>query len=420
MRILMLLTLGLVSCGRVEAMSPRIFRPGEDLKQIDINNIVDRLIHQITGGRDIRVRTFGDRLVIERTPKRFAAAEEESVLVPSWMQFRSSLDGNTLFGFAYWGPEYDYYKGLYKSTDAGENWSEIPQTPTPILAAYDRIVCSGDGTIFVALESADEWFISTDGGSSWSADRCPGDAAFISDTAISSDGSRVFILGFGDVGGTTYMRVWNSVDYGQNWTAVSVVAATAAIYTRMACSSNGQYVLAVRRQNATYVSSDYGATWTPVLAGRNAKYKRAVACSPDGKYMMVLERNGYLNYSSNYGVSWSVKDFALTLAGGEQDVVVSDEDGSGNRYIYVTMENTVAPDMETWVSANGGSTWTEVYPESAYDNAEAVLYALAADRYGTKVWIAGAERSIAKSTDYGANWEATGYVSGDDIPPEVE
>ena len=61
-----LLVLALVFSGTVNAMPERFFRPGDPLNANDVNNIVDGLLHQITGGKGIQVRTFGDRLIVSK------------------------------------------------------------------------------------------------------------------------------------------------------------------------------------------------------------------------------------------------------------------------------------------------------------------------------------------------------------------
>ena len=70
MRTLCLCLLVLVLCSGSEAMVDHRFRPGESLRAYDINNIVDALLHQITGGKGIQVRTFGDRLILTKAQIR--------------------------------------------------------------------------------------------------------------------------------------------------------------------------------------------------------------------------------------------------------------------------------------------------------------------------------------------------------------
>ncbi len=43
------------------------FRPGQPLSAADLNRIVDGLLKRIIGGKGIRVRAFGGRIIIERT-----------------------------------------------------------------------------------------------------------------------------------------------------------------------------------------------------------------------------------------------------------------------------------------------------------------------------------------------------------------
>jgi len=47
---------------------PPRFRPGQPLRAEDLNRIVALLARRIVGGKGVRVRTFGNRIIIERDP----------------------------------------------------------------------------------------------------------------------------------------------------------------------------------------------------------------------------------------------------------------------------------------------------------------------------------------------------------------
>ena len=47
---------------------PPRFRSGQVLRAEDLNRIVEMLARRILGGRGVRIRTFGNRIIIDRDP----------------------------------------------------------------------------------------------------------------------------------------------------------------------------------------------------------------------------------------------------------------------------------------------------------------------------------------------------------------
>ena len=120
------------------------------------------------------------------------------------------------------------------------------------------------------------------------------------DTSCSGTGQYVTALG--PVGNFSALRNQYSDDFGQTWKLSSQVNISPDNHLKQ--SYDGQYVAGGGNVGSFYISSDYGATFTPVN-GISANY--GVSMSNTGQFIF-LERitnpvGGYL--SSDFGASWT-------------------------------------------------------------------------------------------------------------------
>lgn len=197
----------------------------------------------------------------------------------------------------------------------------------------------------------------------------------------------------------------------------------------IACSGNGQYILKLGWSASSYLSKDYGNTWSVVSDLGNYFF---ASMSTTGQYMVA----GGVQFSSDYGNTWSsvpvggVQDCKVSATG--QFIVLASNSGiyyssnygqsytnwtdvGTNSWTSVTMSldgstaiavrSTTIPTI--WKTVNYGKSWVQIYNNpsevnfgtiSCSSDAKYILVALPQNETG----------SIYFSNDYGASFSALG------------
>ncbi|MDX2036901.1 MAG: hypothetical protein SFX72_09630 [Isosphaeraceae bacterium] len=154
--------------------------------------------------------------------------------------------------------------GIFKSTDGGANWTQLPSTVGPNFHYVNRIAVSNDGkTILAATQTG--LFRSTNSGTSFTALPAPVNVEIL-DVDMLADSNRVCIAG--GRGG----RAFFSVDGGATWTASTGIPAVPGgfggrvelTFARKRDAGNKivAYASVDRNQGSVYRSNDGGKTWT--------------------------------------------------------------------------------------------------------------------------------------------------------------
>jgi hypothetical protein len=152
-------------------MADMHFRPGQSLKASDIESIIAQLISRISGGKGVRVRSFGNRLVVERDiPLGRLPGLEVPVQIMEgeiYALYGDTETGNLFIGEKVKGGNARIYRydgiGKVDTTD----YEELTG-PTP----WDITRNSADGYLYACTEDVlgkGRIFRSTDDGDNWSA-----------------------------------------------------------------------------------------------------------------------------------------------------------------------------------------------------------------------------------------------------------
>jgi hypothetical protein len=167
-------------------------------------------------------------------------------------------------------------------------------------------------------------------------------------------------------------RIFISSDYGVNYTAKLNDPPSGSDAPSICMSDSGQYILAVTYGSftvgtytgRTYVSSDYGETWTSTLlsSSSTANTLGASRMTPDGRYMFIIgfdtNNNIYLCKSTDFGVSFT----RIYTSGSFRTPRCFGISSDGN---YVHIANTL--DGTVISSSNGGSNFA-ITPSSTFTN----------------------------------------------------
>jgi photosystem II stability/assembly factor-like uncharacterized protein len=189
---------------------------------------------------------------------------------------------------------------VFLSKDAGRTWSQSWNLPGTFAPRF--AVAFGDGGLVITSNPTGDLYITSDGGARWStvSGRCGGNTAEA--YTATSDGRELWQMCSASFPDFTPKTLYVSEDGGTNWVKRALPQGGAFFEL---CSPSTGIAFLLTAQTQTQVTSDGGKKWRPVDAP--AVYRQLVFTSPkDG---------------------WGVRD-----------------DGS------------------TWISHDGGHTWTAVQP----------------------------------------------------------
>lgn len=240
--------------------------------------------------------------------------------------------------------------GLWKTTDAGTSWYQVPMSPEP--GSFFRVRHAPDGnTVYAATWSG--FYRSTDGGESWTRTR----AGAASDLVFEpGNPSNIYVTFWGE-------GLFKSINDGQSWFQMTGTGLPTSGMNRGAvaiCTSNINVIyVAFADTNdellGVYRTVNGGTSWSNV--------------SPIGNYM-----GGQGWYNNIVGVSPVDPDVALV--GG------------------VTL----------WRTTNGGSEWSWEQIESPHLHCD--YHAIQWHNDGQQIWI-GHDGGWSFSGDAGLTWDST-------------
>jgi hypothetical protein len=237
-------------------------------------------------------------------------------------------------------------------------------------AQWRAVAASGDGQKLVAVINPGVVYTSSDYGMSWG----PGGAsANWTATAVSGNGAYVFTASSPGVLGS----------YTKNWSA-------------LACSASGQYVLAGATGEYLYRSSNYGASWLPMLTDAGRSWT-GVASSGDGVNLVACAIGANLFVSTNSGSGWtlraSIQQWSCVAGAANGGTFVA---GVNNGQLYVSYDSGTS-----WIPTATAQAWTSV--SCSADGTRMIA------TYG------GASGGVYVSQDAGVSWQLHGNLTSADF-----
>jgi photosystem II stability/assembly factor-like uncharacterized protein len=227
------------------------------------------------------------------------------------------------------------YAGVYTSIDYGITWlSKLYFGSGSTTLVNDlSISTSGQNALMASslvTTGAGTVYYSSDYGATWISTTVSGSGNIFGASSDSS-GQHVFVSAAGGI--------YRSNNYGKDgWSQVYSNGAY-TIYSDIAVSSNGQYIIctAYNSPGAIIVSSNSGSAWTIKLSLANAY---TVAIYSTGQFAFVGVKSGYMYQSTDYGNTWSQitsnsqawSDIAMLSA--TTFLVTQDPGGAFNFFIF--------------------------------------------------------------------------------------
>ncbi|MDH3269051.1 MAG: YCF48-related protein, partial [Ignavibacteria bacterium] len=334
---------------------------------------------------------------------------------------------------------------LFRSTDNGQNWTEIPNVPlVPATTPTQLVVVNSSGDIFVGGTIVGSFIISrsTDNGANWTTVFSPsGVFGIISDLGINSNGD-LFVSVSGDVdkgvhrstdNGDTWTQVYTekghglyihtnddiyassdnkvfiSTDNGANWTEIYVSGAFLWQPLSVSVTSSGNIFVGTTTGtggNGVERSTDNGTTWEYVNTGIppstsffyypsiNFLFENSagnIFCGLDSYYAEFSSSGGMggVYSSTNNGDNWLASDDGL-LALDIKGVTVH---SNGDLFVQ--------PFAGLLHSSDGGASWSDRSPEVS--GAQFEISACSENKLNGNI-IIGGPNTLQKSTDFGNYW----------------
>jgi uncharacterized repeat protein (TIGR02543 family) len=337
-------------------------------------------------------------------------------------------------------------RGIFKSTDAGANWTNLTDDPNwpygesdyPIFwthAGLGDYYMSTWGYLYLSLEGWGDWqeiyyrdnwdiisfavdpfgrdviyvgtqeegiFKTADGGQSWVA----------SSTGLPSDEIRVLAIDKNDLetvfAGTNNTGIFKSANGGSNWTSTNNNIDFQRISDILILYDSTIYVAGMDSSNeeGLYRSTDYGATWEklPVNAGVDWSAGNYIAVDPNGTDPDIIYFASYQSVfkSTDGGTNWaeySVTPSSITsllLDRHNTQILYAGTQGEG---VLKSADSGV-----TWSKMNNGINALHFVGDSPHG--------LEIDKTNHDYIYAGSINGGYRSTNGGSSWEKMGHPSG--------
>lgn len=300
----------------------------------------------------------------------------------------SPANANYVYAFMSNNNDYGFY-GLYRSTDAGVNWSLMSSSPNILGWNTNGSDAGGQGwydlCIDVSQTNANEIYCggvnlwkSTNGGANWTnlsywvstvhADQ--------HDIWITPGANRIYV---GNDGG-----VYRSTNSGTSWSWISSGLAITQFYRIGNSTTNANLVIGGTQDNGTKMISS--GTWSDEIGG-------------DGMECMIDHSNANIMYGELYygairksndgGASWN--PLSLPSSGGWVTPYIMDATNSS--LLFVGYANV-------YKSTNGGTNWTQI-SNFSYGNLSVLHSASSNANY---IYASTGGNPLLRTTDGGTSW----------------
>lgn len=196
---------------------------------------------------------------------------------------------------------------LARSTDGGSTFTILRESPFFTNVYYINSDSTGDNLVVCGYDisgNGNNLYYSRNGGTSWNTSTVTGGLNihfYIRLMCSSSDGSKVYLLN-----NASGVRVFKSSDYGQTFTSLSG-SAIDADPPSISCNSTGTIIAVACQTQGIYISSNSGSTWSAASVPLdNSNYYEDVSVDSTGQYIAAIDKNNLRTYiSSDYGVTWT-------------------------------------------------------------------------------------------------------------------
>lgn len=285
----------------------------------------------------------------------------------------------------------------------------------------EDLAIGSNGYLYLALNSPNGIFCSTDGATTWTGPPEGSDLGDVCDVEIGSNDSTIFIIGG--------IQLYKSIDAGQSFTELTIPG-VASDFGQTMVYSNGTLLVAFR-DGTIYKSSDEGASFTNITLSTGVTSILALAASPSAGIFYALASNGStvtVFKSMNSGSTWTEVGATLNCTNCTE-LRVNPNDATQLVTTGLNVAKITDDDCSTWsditptpgmasssisfigtrlyigskYTEDGGTTWNEINEEVTSSDTE-LFSLITSDPNDPNTLYMVSLRGFAKSTDGGANW----------------
>ncbi|WP_242202998.1 T9SS type A sorting domain-containing protein [Aestuariivivens insulae] len=303
--------------------------------------------------------------------------------------------------------------GIWKSTDAGSNWTPLSDNLPQIGVSGIAIDYNNSDIIYIATgddDNADTYSVgvmkSTDGGTTWNTtglNTTAGHPTNMNDIYMHPSNSQILWV-------ATNKGVYKTIDGGTNWTNAN---GTQNLNIKdLKLKPGDPNTLYAVTADAFYVSTDGGDTFTTSGFGSNlpaSSNRLVIDVTPNNNSVVYVLSALNNNFQGLYKSTDSGVSFTQMAASTPSNVDLFDDSKQAYYDMALAVSNTNENEiyvgvLNIWKSINGGANFTKVnewsQPSSAsYSHADIHLL-----RFYDGVLFAGTDGGFYKTTDGGTNF----------------
>jgi photosystem II stability/assembly factor-like uncharacterized protein len=314
---------------------------------------------------------------------------------------------------------------VYKSMDAGESWQMVsPQEPSWVPGGGIAADPANSSTIYAVLftpttpapnGNLSRLYKTIDGGANWTASDTglPGP---VSSLVVDTDSSVYAAWSGGVVKSTDGGVSWRALDNGlpsvPSIGSLALVPGNPPTFFAGYFSSDGR--------GGVFKTADGGANWSDSSSGLTFLSVNALAVDPLNSETVYVAIGDGISKSTDSGQDWTAVHFPSPPApGGPGTAIVPSIliDPHNSNVLYASFFSTAgcyAGDPFLRKSTDGGATWSNL---GVTDCATGPQVFLAVDPNNSSTLFAapeddaGCNTDVYETTDGGADWNQSGYVS---------
>ena len=317
--------------------------------------------------------------------------------------------------------------GVFRSTNNGNNWTQI-NNGLRNLDVYSLAI-NGDGNIFAGTIGSGV-FRSTDNGNTWTQTGLTNVSVY--SLAINGSGDI-----FAGTATSNFRNLFRSTDNGNNWTQTSLGITVLSL----AINSSGYIFVGIETSNfggGVFRSTNNGANYTQISSGlpTTKYYVLSLAINRNGDIFAGIYPGGVFRLTNN-GNSWtqtgltnsSASSLAINSSGdifaGTSDEGVFRSTNNGTNWAQIN-NGLTANDITSLAINSSGDVFASVYHGGVFrlmdngdnwtqiNNGLTFPYVSALAINNSDQIFAGTRGSgVFRSTDKGDNWTQTGLTNGD-------
>jgi photosystem II stability/assembly factor-like uncharacterized protein len=273
--------------------------------------------------------------------------------------------GNSNIGFNVWKARGTYGVGILKSTNGGTSWTQVYSKLTSDMWAVQMMEFDPNNSNIIYAAATDGLYKSVDAGVNWTLLLSKN---YVSDVAINPANSNAITVAVGNMVDAD-KGVYYTTDGGTNWFAATGFSVSpvwsGSIRLDNSPSSNLYASVGYGSGNELYVSANFGQTWTACLNSAHCSsqywFSHDVAVNPfTTDSLMMVGVNGY-----RYRVSNTTRNGIATVHADMHDV---EYDAVRRGTIYIACDGGVYKTTDggvTWTNINNGLSATQFYASIA-------------------------------------------------------